>query len=86
MRHLWLNETIETAVTAKRLHHQLAPMVVQHEQGFDPEIIQGLAKIGHVLQEIPTDLVFASLTAISKENGKYVAVFDPRRGGSVAYV
>lgn len=61
-------------------------MVVQHEEGFDPVIIKGLAKIGHVLQEIPTDLGFASLTAISKENGKYVAVFDPRRGGSIAYV
>lgn len=61
-------------------------MVVQYEEGFDPEIIKGLAKIGHDLKEIPTDLGFASLTAISKENGKYVAVYDPRRGGSIAYV
>lgn len=86
MRHLWLNETIEAAVTAKRFHHQLAPMVVQYEQGFDSTIINGLAKIGHVLKEIPSDLGFASLTAISKENGKYVAVYDPRRGGSIAYI
>lgn len=34
MRHLWFNETLEEAVNAKRLHHQLFPMAVQYETGF----------------------------------------------------
>lgn len=39
MRHLWFDETLEEAVSAKRLHHQLFPMRVEFEYGFNEVFI-----------------------------------------------
>lgn len=85
-RHLWLKEPLQTAVNAKRLHHQLAPMRIQFEEGFDSEILEGLRQKQHVTDQIAADSGFAALVAISKEGNTYSGAFDPRRGGSVVHV
>lgn len=66
------------------MHHQVAPMVIQYEKDYDSDILKGLVDMGHNITQIP-EFGFASLTAISKVNGRYVGVYDPRRGGSIAY-
>lgn len=58
------------------------PMHVDHEIGFDPEILAGLKALGHRLFEAPPNSGFTSLTAIGRTGNKLSAVFDPRREGS----
>lgn len=65
-----------------RIHHQLAPMRLEHETGFSKETIDGLKHIGHEMYESPSDKGFASLTAIGREGNQLKAVYDPRRKGS----
>ncbi|KAK7871152.1 hypothetical protein R5R35_002397 [Gryllus longicercus] len=35
LTNLWFNTTVKESVDARRLHHQLFPMSVQYEEGFD---------------------------------------------------
>ena len=35
MRELWLGQSVDTAVSTLRLHHQLLPPYIQYEDGFD---------------------------------------------------
>lgn len=79
-----MNEPLKTSVFAKRIHHQLMPMEVVYEEGFDNEILEGLRKLGHnVTQDVP-EIGFTALIAISRVKGFVEAVFDPRRYGSIA--
>ncbi|XP_058811683.1 glutathione hydrolase 1 proenzyme-like [Topomyia yanbarensis] len=82
-RHLFFGEALESTMAAPRLHHQLAPMYVDYEVGFDESILEGLRKRGHVVKEKGPDAGFAAATAITKDAQNKVSVaFDPRRGGS----
>ncbi|XP_058442717.1 scoloptoxin SSD14-like [Malaya genurostris] len=82
-RHLFFGEELESAMAAQRLHHQLAPMYVDYEVGFDEMILEGLRQRGHVVKEKGSDAGFAAATAITKDADNIVSVaFDPRRGGS----
>lgn len=83
LRYFYFQEDLETAMTALRIHHQLAPMTVEYEQGFDPSILEALRNIGHTLEQYDPDSGFASLTAIAVEaKNQIAAVFDERRSGS----
>lgn len=86
-RHLFFGEDLDSAMSARRLHHQLAPMWIDYEAGFDEAIIEGLRNRGHVVKEKTPDAGFAAATAITKDvHNKVSAAFDPRRGGSVEIV
>lgn len=78
-----MNETLDEAISAKRLHHQVLPMEVNYEEGYDNEILEGLRRKGHNLTTDHGVLGFAAITAISRAKGYVEAVFDPRRFGSV---
>lgn len=84
VEHFWLKETLKKAVASKRLHHQLLPMEIQYEKGFNAEILDGLRKKGHILTDDVGVTGFAALSAISRSNGFVEAAFDPRRIGSIA--
>lgn len=59
------------------------PMRLDHERGFDPQLLAALADMGHELWQAPVDSGFTSLTAISiSADGVISAAVDPRRGGS----
>lgn len=74
------------AVHAPRLHHQLIPMRVEYEEKCPMDVVSGLRDIGHDMYLAPSDIGFASLTAIAREGNKLKAVYDPRRlGSSVVY-
>jgi gamma-glutamyltranspeptidase / glutathione hydrolase / leukotriene-C4 hydrolase len=80
LRHLYLNETIEEAMLARRLHHQLAPNVIDYENGLDQTILDGFLERGHVLSSSSS---LSALTAISRNpDGSLTGVYDSRRGGS----
>uniref|UniRef100_T1DFN3 Putative gamma glutamyl transpeptidase n=1 Tax=Psorophora albipes TaxID=869069 RepID=T1DFN3_9DIPT len=86
-RYLFFGEDLDSVMAARRLHHQLAPMVVDYEKGFDETILDGLRERGHVVKEKSPDAGFAAATAITKGMDHEVsAAFDPRRGGSVEIV
>jgi gamma-glutamyltranspeptidase len=83
INHLYLGQTMEAALATKRFHHQLQPMYVRFEDGFDrPEIVEFLREKGHGTRDAnPVISGFASIIAISSRNGKVETAVDPRRGG-----
>uniref|UniRef100_A0AAG5DIH7 Gamma-glutamyltransferase n=2 Tax=Anopheles atroparvus TaxID=41427 RepID=A0AAG5DIH7_ANOAO len=87
-RYLVFGDDLNTIMSEKRLHHQLAPMWVDYEAGFDQSILDGLVSKGHQVREKKPDAGFAAATAIVQDSeGKVVnAAFDPRRGGSAEIV
>lgn len=82
INYLYLNQSIEASLAAKRLHHQLQPMRISYETGYDPNILRFLQEKGHETRERNTALTgFASVLVIGNKNGTIEAAFDPRRGG-----
>jgi gamma-glutamyltranspeptidase/glutathione hydrolase/leukotriene-C4 hydrolase len=82
--HLYMQQSLVDAVAARRLHHQLMPLELQWETGFDAEILRELNEnFGHSLVESTPDGGFAAVTGIAVVDGKIEACFDPRRGGGV---
>lgn len=86
LRYLYFNETLDEALSARRIHHQLIPMQIEYEAGLDEDIVEGLKKVGHKMFEGPYDSGFSSVTAISVSDDKYSPVFDPRRQGSSSVI
>lgn len=82
LRYLYFNESVLNAVNAPRIHHQLLPMRIEYEDGLSKELIDGLHKLGHEMHKGPSDMGFASLTAIGRDGNKLIPVYDPRRLGS----
>lgn len=80
---MWLKDSLRDAVDAKRIHHQLLPMQVLYETGFDQKIVEALKKIGHVMVEDNPLIGFTAITAISRSKGHIEAAFDRRRHGSI---
>lgn len=83
-RHLFFNQTLEDAMAAPRIHHQLVnPTQLWFERGWneiDPQIISQLnSTFGH---EISARGFLGSLTAVSTMNERTTAVWDVRRSGS----
>lgn len=61
-------------------------MRLEYESGLDQSIVDGLAKVGHVMYEGPYDSGFSSVTAIGCDGMKCTPMYDPRRQGSVTLV
>lgn len=80
---LHLNQTMEATMAMKRIHHQLDPMRIRFENGWDqPDIREYLMAKGHAsVTASPILSGFASVIAISNRNGVLETAIDPRRGG-----
>jgi gamma-glutamyltranspeptidase / glutathione hydrolase / leukotriene-C4 hydrolase len=79
-----MDESLTESINARRLHHQLAPMNLLYETGFDMAIVDELKlKFGHQTVENKPDGGFAAVVGIAKVNGKAEGAIDPRRGGSI---
>lgn len=80
---LYLNQTMEASMTMKRFHHQLDPMRIRFENGYDqPDIRAYLTQKGHASVTASKIISgFASVIAISRRNGVVETSIDPRRGG-----
>ena len=87
INYLYLNQSIETSIATKRLHHQLQPMFVRYEDGYDPEILKFLESKGHeTFEQAPIISGFASIVVIASRNGTIESANDPRRGGKFTIV
>lgn len=82
-RHLFFDQPLQDAINAPRIHHQLTPMQLEYEDGFDEAIVNGLADIGHNMSKAIRTNGFAALTAIGRRGNQLTACFDPRRPGSI---
>lgn len=80
-----MKKSLEESINAKRIHHQLMPMKIEYEKGFDPSIIEGFSQRRHKLVAVrKTAIGFTGMTGVSRVRGYVEAMFDPRRDGSVA--
>ncbi|KAJ3644637.1 hypothetical protein Zmor_022353 [Zophobas morio] len=87
IKNLWFNIPIQEAVSSRRMHHQLFPMVVSLEQPFkeDTDFLEALRTIGHVY-EISESTGFSAVTSISRKGGTLRTATDQRRTGEVAII
>ncbi|KAF5299769.1 hypothetical protein FQA39_LY11439 [Lamprigera yunnana] len=84
-RNIFFNESIQKAISSKRLLHQLLPMHITAETGFCEDIIEGLKLLEHEIEYIEP-VGFESVTAIAKQGNIVSGSFDPRRGGQVSLI
>lgn len=81
--HVLKGKSFRDAMDHPRLHHQLFPMILQYEKGFNTDIIADLReKFNHNLLEKPYDSAFSALTGISTSRGYIESFYDVRRPGS----
>lgn len=80
---LWGDYSLKKALNHKRIHHQLLPMQIQYEDGFNEEILAGLQAIGHEIKEFPYGEGSVA-GALATQGGKIHAVADTRKAGQVA--
>lgn len=81
-----MKESLRDAIDSRRFHHQLLPMEVVHESGFDNKLVNGLRELGHIITEDKPLVGFTAVTAISRAKGYIEATFDPRRYGSTEII
>jgi gamma-glutamyltranspeptidase/glutathione hydrolase/leukotriene-C4 hydrolase len=81
--HYVKKKSLTEAMNNKRFHHQLSPMAIQYEAGYNATIIEELKNdFMHSVIEVPSEKGFAALIGLSCVENKIDAAFDPRRGGS----
>ncbi|KAL1440393.1 hypothetical protein MTO96_009437 [Rhipicephalus appendiculatus] len=74
--------SVEEAIEAPRLHHQLLPNVVVYERHFPEEVLESLRRRGHVVK--PMERRPAAVNAIVRAQDRVIyAVADFRKGGIV---
>ncbi|XP_030763762.1 glutathione hydrolase 1 proenzyme-like isoform X2 [Sitophilus oryzae] len=89
VKHLWYDVDIQTAMDDKRVHHQLSPMTVEFEEGFNetyPDISRDIVSIGHEVKYTPTSNGFSAVTSVTTKNGEIKGAYDIRRGGYISYM
>lgn len=59
-------------------------MEVSYEKGYNQDIVEGLAKLGHKVVSDDPIIGFSAVSAISRARGYIEAMIDSRRAGSVA--
>jgi len=82
-RMLYLGEDAKQAVDARRVHHQLYPMVLNYEQGVTRWIVKGLQAIGHKVKQVPSARSTIQAILVDQKDGTITANADFRKGGDV---
>ncbi|KAJ6638687.1 Scoloptoxin SSD14 [Pseudolycoriella hygida] len=79
---LMFDEPLFDIVQEKRFHHQLAPMYIDYEVGFNETVLEGLKGLGHDVFTEATTYGFVAVTAIGREGNELKPMYDHRRHGS----
>jgi len=78
---LWLGYSLKDSVDSPRLHHQLSPNVLEYQSEFDKEILAGLIKKGHQVNDRGS--AGSIVTPVQVEKDFLVGVADYRKAGDV---
>ncbi|KAJ6635228.1 Scoloptoxin SSD14 [Pseudolycoriella hygida] len=81
--YMYFDQSLQTSIDMRRMHHQLQPMTIRHEYDYNPFILKHLSDKGHNLTEAAPLSGFAALAGIGIKNGRIEAAMDQRRGGIV---
>ncbi|XP_059154517.1 glutathione hydrolase 1 proenzyme-like [Physella acuta] len=76
---LWLGDSIKDAIFRPRLHHQLVPDQLEHELGFQQNVVTYLRELGHTMKELLTPK--SAVQGIRVIDGAIFAESDHRKGG-----
>ncbi|XP_037938420.1 glutathione hydrolase 1 proenzyme-like [Teleopsis dalmanni] len=82
IKYLIFNDTLSEAIDGGRIHHQLAPMVIDTESKVPQSVQNYLRKVGHDLNVLGAGTGFAAVTAIGVRDGIPEPFYDHRRVGS----
>lgn len=82
LRNLWLNQPINEAIDAGRIHHQLLPMEVEAQSSVPKEVIAKLREVGNSIADYGTAGSIVQGIEVSPE-GKVYASSDPNKAGGV---
>jgi len=83
-RTVYLGQSVKQAVDARRLHHQLLPMVIVYEDGVTQWMVDGLEKIGHNMTKISVGGSIVQAIFVDRLTGVITANADFRKAGTVA--
>lgn len=87
LNNLYFNQSLYEAIKALRVHHQLAPMYIEHEATYDQGVLRELERRHHALKTSSIESGLTAVTAVARDaNSKISAVYDPRRDGSFAII
>jgi gamma-glutamyltranspeptidase / glutathione hydrolase len=79
VRVLDFDEPLSEAIEGRRFHHQWKPNCVSYEKGLAAEVIEGLRKRGHNVEEVDSA---GRCQAIGVDaTGRFIGVADPRSSG-----
>ncbi|KAG6917829.1 hypothetical protein DXG01_000889 [Tephrocybe rancida] len=81
---LELGLDLSAAIEFGRLHDQLYPLVVDVNNVYPQDIIDGLRRIGHNVTVLDVNRVAAVIQAVAKVDGKIFAASDSRKNGIAA--
>ncbi|TMW45996.1 hypothetical protein DOY81_008927, partial [Sarcophaga bullata] len=86
LRYFVFGESIESSVNSGRIHHQLAPMVVDVEPEVPDHTEDYLTKVGHDINYLPYNKAYSALTAIGLKSNWPHPICDRRRVGSAVVI
>lgn len=75
VRHLALDQPLDSALAGQRIHHQWRPNTLFVERSAPQEMRRALEDLGHSLQEMGA---FGGTQAIGWRNGEFLPVTEPR--------
>ncbi|XP_072443092.1 glutathione hydrolase 1 proenzyme-like [Chiloscyllium punctatum] len=84
MNVLWFNYNVKKAVNEPRVHNQLFPNVTQVEEAMEKAVQEGLQERHHTLKMITKLTSGGVVQAIVRDEGKWFAESDYRKGGKPA--
>ncbi|XP_078409932.1 glutathione hydrolase 1 proenzyme-like isoform X2 [Cetorhinus maximus] len=84
MNVLWFNYNVKRAVTEPRVHNQLFPNETQVEEAVEKAVQEGLQERHHTLKIITKLTSGGVVQAIVRDEGKWFAESDYRKGGKPA--
>ncbi|MCB1064193.1 MAG: gamma-glutamyltransferase [Verrucomicrobiae bacterium] len=81
VNHLDLDQEVENAIGAPRIHHQWSPDVLRVEKAMAPQIIEGLKSLGHDVAPT-TGLGVSQAITFDPKTVSFHPAHDPRAPGS----
>ncbi|XP_035218824.1 scoloptoxin SSD14-like isoform X2 [Stegodyphus dumicola] len=83
LRNLWLGDNVKRSIDGPRLHHQLLPNYIEHENLFPEDLLEDLRKMGHKTHHLGAGMIGIVMGITRDKDGYLYANSDYRKGGEV---